>query len=99
MLVIQYGENSLDFPVLHEFDLHARGGITQPRIGTAFLRNSVPVGQRPHERIGDHLDDGLGGEHDAHLHVLLRQLLVPLQLGQILPACEGDVRLSESDVK
>ena len=41
------------------------------------------VGEWPDEGVGDHLDDGLGGEHDAHLHVLLRQLLVPLQLGQV----------------
>ena len=35
----------------------------------------ILVGERPDERVGDHLDDGLGGEHDTHLHVLLRQLL------------------------
>ena len=52
---------------------------------TPCARAHVLIGERPNEGVGDHLDDGLGGEHDAHLHVLLRQLLVPLQLGQVLP--------------
>jgi|688.fasta_scaffold167236_2 hypothetical protein len=35
-----------------------------------------PVGEGPDERVGDELDDGLGGEHKAGFHVLLQQLIV-----------------------
>ncbi len=40
------------------------------------LKYCPPVGERSDERVGDELDDGLGGEHKAGLHVLLQQLIV-----------------------
>ena len=53
---------------------------------TWSLKPARPVGEGSDEGVGNHLDDGLGGEHDADLDVLLGQLPVPLQLGEVLPA-------------
>jgi hypothetical protein len=40
------------------------------------LKECPPVGEGSNEWVGDELDDGLGGEHEASLHVLLQQLIV-----------------------
>ena len=37
---------------------------------------NIPVGQHSYEGIGEELDGGFGGEEQAHLHILVQEVLV-----------------------